>query len=151
MVAAASTNDFYIDVHAHVFPPFYADALHAAGINDIDGWKAPKWDVDSTLTAMDKYRIQTQVLSMSSPGIDFLSGAAAAQLARRLNDFMAQLAKDHSPRFGALAILPLPDIDASLAEIAYACDTLGVMGSGSPATIMASISAPRRSMMSSRN
>ena len=128
--STVSKTNFYVDVHAHVFPDFYADSLREAGINDIDGWKSPEWSVEATLAAMDEYNIKTQVLSMSSPGIDFLQGEKASKMARRLNDFMAQLAKEHSPRFGSLAILPLPDIEASLAEIAYACDTLGVDGFG---------------------
>ena len=125
-----NTESFYVDVHAHIFPDFYADAMREAGIGDVDGWKNPEWDVESTLKAMDEYSIKTQVLSMSSPGVDFLEGEKAAKMARRLNDFIAQLVKDHSPRFGSLAILPLPDVEASLIEIAYACDTLGVDGFG---------------------
>ena len=123
-------KDFYVDVHAHIFPDFYADSMREAGIDDIDGWKNPEWSVEATIKAMDEHKIKTQVLSMSSPGIDFLEGEKASKMARRLNELLAQLVSDHSPRFGALAILPLPDIDASLAEIAYACDTLQVDGFG---------------------
>ena len=67
---------------------------------------------------------------MSSPGVDFLEGEKAAKMARRLNEFTAKLVKEYSPCFGSLAILPLPDVEASLKEIAYACDTLGVDGFG---------------------
>ena len=123
-------DDFYVDVHAHIFPDFYAEALSEAGINDVDGWKNPEWDVQSTLKAMDEHKVRTQVLSMSSPGIDFLEGEKASRMARRLNEFLARLVEDHAPRFGSLAILPLPDIEASLEEITYACDTLGVDGFG---------------------
>ena len=127
---SAGDRSFYIDVHAHIFPDFYAEALLAAGVDDVDGWKSPEWDVRSTLNAMDRYNVETQLLSLSSPGLDFLEGEKAFQMARRLNDFLAQVVQDHAPRFGSLAILPLPDVDASLAEIAYACDTLGVDGFG---------------------
>ena len=122
--------DFYIDVHAHTFPDFYADALREAGINTIDGWKNPTWSLETALEAMDKYRVKTEMLSMSSPGINFLGGSKCIQMGRRLNDFHAQIVKEHSPRFGLLAILPLPDIDASLGEIAYAFDDLDADGIG---------------------
>ena len=58
-----------------------------------------------------------QLLSISSPGITFTDGQEAAQLARRLNEFQAGLVRDHAPRFGSLAILPLPDVEASIIEI----------------------------------
>ena len=121
-------GDFYIDVHAHILPDFYLAALKEAGINDIDGWPFPQWSIETTLKAMDTHKVATQVLSMSSPGVAFLSGQKAAQLARRLNEFQAKLVEDHAPRFGSLAVLPLPDVEASLAEIGYAFDTLGVDG-----------------------
>ncbi len=130
MPASQQNTDFYIDVHAHTFPDFYADALREAGIKDIDGWKDPTWSLETALEAMDKYRVKTQMLSMSSPGINFVDGSKRTQMARRLNDFHAKIVKDHSPRFGLLAILPLPDIDASLAEIAYAFDELDADGFG---------------------
>ena len=120
----------YIDVHAHVFPDFYEDALKAAGINDVDGWTYPKWSPDAMFEAMDGHRIEAQILSLSSPGISFAEGDKASQLARRINEYMIGLVKEHPTRLGSMAVLPLPDVDASLAEIEYAFDTLGMDGVG---------------------
>ena len=53
---------FYVDVHAHVFPDSYAEALQEARINDVDGWKNPVWSVESALKAMDSNNIRTQAL-----------------------------------------------------------------------------------------
>ena len=120
----------YIDVHAHVFPDFYAAAMKAAGVHDVDGWPNPKWSPEAMFEVMDGHKIEAQVLSISSPGVTFADGPDAARLARRLNEYMAGLVQDRSPRLGSMAVLPLPDIDASLAEIAYALDTLGMDGIG---------------------
>ncbi|WP_187278579.1 amidohydrolase family protein [Methylobacterium sp. WL64] len=120
----------YIDVHAHVFPDFYEAALKRAGINDVDGWTYPKWSPEAMFKAMDDHKIEAQLLSVSSPGISFAEGDDAKQLARRLNEYMAGLVKEHSPRLGSMAILPLPDVEASLAEIEYAFDTLDMDGVG---------------------
>ena len=120
----------YIDVHAHVFPDFYASAMRAAGVRDVDGWPNPKWSVEAMFKAMDEHKIAVQMLSVSSPGVTYAEGRTAADLARRLNEFMAGLVEEHAPRLGSLAILPLPDVEASLAEIAHALDTLGMDGFG---------------------
>ena len=125
-----SSNGFYIDVHAHIFPDFYASAMQAAGVTDVDGWPSPTWSAEAMLEAMDGHKVTAQLLSLSSPGITFAKGRDAVDLARRLNEFMADLVKKHSPRFGSLAVLPLPDVDASLSEMAYALDTLGMDGVG---------------------
>ena len=123
-------DDRYIDVHAHVFPDFYEASMRAAGVDNVDGWACPKWSPEAMFEAMDAHRIEAQVLSVSSPGITFAKGQDAVRLARRLNEYMAGLVREHSPRLGSLAVLPLPDVEASLAEIAYALDTLGMDGVG---------------------
>ena len=128
--ATGNNDDFYIDIHAHVFPDFYASAMKAAGVKDVDGWPAPEWSAEAMLKAADEHKIAALVLSISSPGVTFVEGKAAADLARRLNEFMVGLVKEHSPRFGSLAVLRLPDIEASLAEISYCLDTLGMDGVG---------------------
>ncbi len=125
-----SGRELYVDVHAHVFPDFYGAAMEAAGVNDVDGWPNPKWSPEAMFKAMDGHRIQARVLSISSPGVTFAQGPDAARLARRLNEYMAGLVQDHAPRLGSMAVLPLPDVEASLTEIAYALDTLGMDGVG---------------------
>ncbi len=120
----------FIDVHAHYLPDFYVAAMRQAGLNDVDGMPIPVWSVGQAIEMMNTNGIAAQILSVSSPGITFANGEDARQLARKLNDFAAGILRDHTPRFGAFALLPLPDIEGSLTEMAYALDTLNFNGVG---------------------
>jgi predicted TIM-barrel fold metal-dependent hydrolase len=115
-----------IDVHHHYLPPFHRPVLLA----NRAGGGLPDWTVEKSLADMDQAGIQTAVLSSVQPGIWFGDNAAARKLARDVNDFGAKLAADHKGRFGLFAAIPLPDPDGSLAEIAYALDTLHAQGVG---------------------
>jgi len=119
-----------IDVQSHFLPPDYLAALRNAGIRDVDGYPLPQWTVDSGLAAMDQNGIGAAVLSVSSPALHFVDGDAARELARSVNESARALITAHPDRFGAFALLPLPDVDASLREIAHALDTLGLDGVG---------------------
>ncbi|MFI9169133.1 amidohydrolase family protein [Streptomyces lincolnensis] len=118
-----------IDVHAHFLPDFYVQQATAAGHAHPDGMGGwPTWSVDAHLDLMDRNGIETAMLSMSSPGVHFGDDKAARLLARRLNEYTAELTRDHPGRFGNFVSLPLPDVDGSLEEIAYAFDELGADG-----------------------
>ena len=118
-----------IDVHTHFIPKSYLSALDAIGITSKEiGFPMAPWDVSERLALMDANDIQTEVLSLSSPGIRYWQGTEAATLTRKLNDELADIVRERPTRFGGLATLPLPDIDASLAEIEYAFDTLKADG-----------------------
>lgn len=69
---------------------------------------------------MDRQGIACAITSISSPGVYFGDRSFASDLARSCNEFSAQLVQEHPQRFGALALLPLPDVDAALHEIEYA-------------------------------
>lgn len=118
-----------IDVHHHVLPPFYMDAIRSAGYDRTGGILFPEWRPRDSLEVMDGHAVDTAVLSVSTPGVAFLeSPAAARQLARRCNEWLAELAAAHPGRFAPLACLPLPDVDAALTEAAHALDVLGLRG-----------------------
>jgi predicted TIM-barrel fold metal-dependent hydrolase len=118
-----------IDVHHHIIPPFYRAALQARGLfSPIRGIQFPAWDVESTLEMMDRQGIATAITSIVEPGVYFGDVAAACDLARQCNEFSALLVASHAGRFGALAVLPLPDLEATLHELEYALDTLCLDG-----------------------
>jgi predicted TIM-barrel fold metal-dependent hydrolase len=123
----------WIDVHHHIVPPFYLEEAGAALRAQGGGKILPSvaaWTPQGSLAAMDSQGIQTAMLSISTPGIWFQDAAQAASLARRCNEYAADLVRTHAQRFGLFAALPLPDVAASLAEIAYAFDVLRADGIG---------------------
>lgn len=115
-------------MHHHILPPDYLSAVAAAGITAGGGRDFPEWSPDVSLALMDRHGIEKAIVSISSPGLYFGDPGAARDLARLCNEYSAQLIRDNPGRFGAFAALPLPDIDASLTELAYALDVLGLQG-----------------------
>ncbi|CAE6907533.1 Putative TIM-barrel fold metal-dependent hydrolase [Pseudomonas marincola] len=119
-----------VDVHAHYLPPFYAQALADAGLVTLDGgFPVPQWSEQAALDLMAEHDIEAMMMSVSSPSVGFLKEPQARQkLARQLNDFAADVVSRNPKKFGAFATLPLPDLDASLAELEYALDHLKLDG-----------------------
>ena len=77
---------------------------------------------------MDDAGIDVAIVSLSTPGVHTGDEAKARALARRCNEFSAELVRSRPDRFGGFACLPLPDIDASLQELSYALDVLALDG-----------------------
>lgn len=117
-----------IDVHHHVLPDFYKDVQRAVGITGSAYTAFPDWSPESSLELMDRLHVATTLFSFTSPGIYFGDVAQTRQLARRFNDWLAELTARHPTRFGAFGFLPLPDVEASVAEIARIQDELKLDG-----------------------
>lgn len=62
---------------------------------------------EERVAEMDAARIDVQVLSLNSPGIEQLDAAEATVLTREANDFVAAAAERHPARFAAFAVVPL--------------------------------------------
>ena len=77
---------------------------------------------------MDRLGIATSLLSISSPGVHLADEPAARDLAREVNEAGRRAVVDHPGRFGLFGSLPLPDVDAAIAEIAHCCARLDVAG-----------------------
>lgn len=115
-----------IDVHQHLVPPGLGETIaeRARAL----GWPAPAWDVDSAIAMMDRRSIATGLLSFPSPLAPPDDPAGARAGARRVNEYTAEVVKDRPDRFGHFAVLPLPDVDAALVEVAHALDDLHADG-----------------------
>lgn len=120
-----------IDTHAHFIPSFYRDACEETGHGKPDGMPAvPPWTEEAHLELMKDLNITKSILSISSPGVFLKAGdnKYARKLARQCNDYSSDLVRRRPEQFGFWAVLPLPDVDGALEEIAYSLDTLKADG-----------------------
>jgi aminocarboxymuconate-semialdehyde decarboxylase len=134
-----------VDVHNHYYPPAYINALQAGPSNvkvtiDADG---NPWlhypgdyniavrghrDIDYREDVLKQLGVDTQVISLTTPGTHVESMATAARLASLVNDAFARVVSDKKGRFAAYATLPLNDPAASVRELERACGQLGMRG-----------------------
>lgn len=114
-----------IDTHHHVFPPAYIAALVARTLDD---QLATSWSVARTLDDMERAGVATAILSVTTPAASFAEPAAARQLARACNEWVAGLVDGSRGRFGSFATMPMPDVEGTLREIEFALDTLKADG-----------------------
>src|SRR4051794_1535679 len=106
-----------IDVHHHFLTPEYVEELAKVGVVEAGGVplaQLERWKPEDSLDVMDRYGIETALLSVSSPGLCFGDTAKARDMARSLNEFAAGCAIRRPRRFGFFAVLPLPDVEATL-------------------------------------
>ena len=111
-----------IDIHHHFVSPGFSAALKQRGQGHA------KWSVQMSLDDMDKSGIQTSLLSLIQPAIAIGDVALGRKLAREANEYATKVVGDNKGRFGSFATMPYPDAEGSLAEIAYALDTLKAEG-----------------------
>lgn len=120
-----------IDLHSHFLPPFYREALLANGHEFPDGMPGPpQWSEESHLELHSALNVKKSILTISTPGTHLTPGkdAEARALTRRVNEFAADLKRRRPDEFGFFASLPLPDVEGTLKEIAYASDHLNADG-----------------------
>src|SRR5258707_9833182 len=117
------TSPRRIDVHFHLIPPFYREAVYAAGRGPAIG-RYPEWTPQLALDLMDAYGIEVALTSLAQPGVGFGTQASAQALARRCNDYAADLVARWPKRFGAFATVPMWSTQGAIDEIAHCLDVL---------------------------
>jgi predicted TIM-barrel fold metal-dependent hydrolase len=117
------TSPRRIDVHFHHIPPFYREAVYAAGRGPAIG-RYPEWTPQLALDLMDAHGIEVALTSLAQPGVGFGMAAAGEALARRCNEYAAELIARWPARFGAFATVPMASVDGACAEIAHVLDEL---------------------------
>lgn len=139
VAAGASASKGVIDVHAHVAVPAYLVLLAQSGVRP-SGYAGSRHTptsggaggdgaaaIAARIAMMDRAGVRKQILSASlAPYL--ADEAKAVQAARLLNERLAALAAAMPHRFGALACLPLPHVDAALSAMRHGMDQLGLVG-----------------------
>jgi len=126
----AGVNPRRIDVHAHCFPSewFARKREFVLGAAAAAASVMTEWSPERALELMDRNKIAATIVSIANPGVWFGDFSEARELQRSCNEYMAGLARKFPGRFGVFAALAIPDVEGSLAEIAYAFDQLHVDG-----------------------
>ena len=134
-----------IDFHNHYYPPAYLDALRSgpsAVEVSIDQDGNPRIyypgdyniavpghrDIDYREQVLIQHGVDTQVLTLTTPGTHVETPATAVRFACLVNDCFAAVVQNKRGRFTALATLPLNDPAASVKELQRACRDLGFAG-----------------------
>jgi aminocarboxymuconate-semialdehyde decarboxylase len=134
-----------IDFHNHYYPPEYLDALAPSGsclkiTHDANGNPVVHYPGDYNVMVrghrdiayrqgvLDEHRVDTQVISLTTPGTHVETPAIATRLSAITNDAFARVRDERRGRFEPLATLPLCDPASSAKEFVRACDDLKFAG-----------------------
>jgi aminocarboxymuconate-semialdehyde decarboxylase len=125
-----------IDVHAHYYPTALYDLLERVTGQSrrrmsgmVPGF-SHHVSLDGQLELMDGAGIDCMVMSLGNTPPYYPSEDVAVAAAAGGNDLYVQLHTDHPRRFKAFIGLPLPHVDAALAELERGLALPGVVGVG---------------------
>src|SRR5205814_6925176 len=85
-------------------------------------------DIAYRESVLKEHGVDTQILSLTTPGTHVEEPSMAVRLARLVNDGFASIVRGSNGRFAAVATLPLSDPEASAKELDRACRQLGFCG-----------------------
>jgi len=127
-MASAVIRPRRIDVHFHIIPQFYQDAVRAAGLGPARRAGYPAYSPELALEVMDANDIEIAITSVAQPGVQFAAPGEAGVLARKLNEYAAELIARWPKRFGAFAFVPMRKVEDAITEIEYSLDVLRFQG-----------------------
>jgi len=119
-----------IDVHHHIAPEVYVNAMETLGLAGENHWRNEVykgWSPAVAIETMDEGGTQTAITTVTS-GAAIAGHPDKVRIARACNEYAANLKRDYPGRFGHFATLPMPDVKAALKEIEYALDVLKLDG-----------------------
>ncbi len=134
-----------IDFHNHYYPPEYIKAIEQSPsavriTHDVEGNPCLHYpgdyniavrghrDIDYRDHILREQGIDTQVITLTTPGTHIEAPTTAAHLARLTNDAFARVVADKKGLYATLATLPLCDPAASVAELRRAMEQLRFPG-----------------------
>lgn len=123
-----------LDAYSHIFPPAYFERMRATARDQgaIKRWLTVPvlYDLDARIRMMREFPGYRQILTLSSPPIEFVAGPEESPaLARLANDGMAEIVAEHRDFFPAfVASLPMNNVAAALDEMERSIRVLGAKG-----------------------
>jgi aminocarboxymuconate-semialdehyde decarboxylase len=134
-----------VDFHNHYYPPEYIKAIEQGPSTvriTYDAERNPclhypgdyniavrgHRDIDYREQILRDSGVDTQVITLTTPGTHIEEPPTAVRLARLTNDAFARVVADKRGRFAALATLPLCDPAASVTELRRAMEQLNLRG-----------------------
>lgn len=134
-----------IDFHNHFFPPRYVEelksgsshfevtmddegnpVLHSPG--DYNILVPGHRDIDFRCGVLDRAGVDKQVITFTAPGTSIETPDRAVELARIVNDGLADAVAAHPDRFIALATLPMNHPSGAVEEFQRVTEELGMPG-----------------------
>lgn len=137
-----------IDVHNHFYPESFLRQLEKDGTNVGISVERDQWDrtilvqngsrvvtitpamsdVSKRLEDMERTGFDTQILTLSIPSVDIFPPEIGENLARLVNDEIAEISSDHPESFMGFATLPFLDPDRTVKELDRCISDLGFRG-----------------------
>jgi aminocarboxymuconate-semialdehyde decarboxylase len=134
-----------VDFHNHYYPPAYLNALRSGTSaveisDDVDGNPRIYYpgdynicvpghrDIDYREQVLIEHGVDTQVITLTTPGTHVEAPETAVRFAGLVNDAFAEVIGAKRGRFTALATLPLNVPGASVKELERACRDLHLGG-----------------------
>jgi aminocarboxymuconate-semialdehyde decarboxylase len=134
------------DLHTHYYPVAYFDQIRELP-SEFSFDKSPSGqtiityrgarffgvtpamtDVSKRLEDMDRVGIDVEVVSLSTPNVFFADAQHQPEIARRVNDYYAELIAEHPARFKGFASIPMDAPDKALQELDRAINELKMNG-----------------------
>ncbi len=121
LLRAQRAGQGVVDMHEHAVP------LALAKLRGGGGGGGREWDVNTALAHMEEAGVTLTINSVSG---SFWAGTPGPtqEAARVFNEFATKVSNDRPTKFGGWAIIPLPNVDQALKEIAYSLDVLKMDG-----------------------
>lgn len=141
-----------IDAHIHHYPDCYIDFLKQSTeppyvinregtdrlfmFSDTDNWKLGKglkilpdfFSYEAKLEIMLQNHVDTSILSLGNPWLDFIPINQSILLAEKINNEISEICTNNPEHFWGLACLPAGDIQASINEVKRISDLPGIVG-----------------------
>ncbi len=136
-----------IDIHNHTYTKGWIDYMTQRKGEPVFEWTGPTsgvfkvtgvvaahvdhagdYDIETRIVDLDRYGIDTQIITHTCPGVAEVSVSESIEWASKINDTLAGFCQKYPGRFCFLATLPFQNIEESLKEMERAYKDLGAKG-----------------------